>query len=245
MNKRLDVAAAEALNISRTTAKRLVAEGAVLVNGKTAKPSALINDGDEITASAENMPKYVSRGGLKLEFALDYFGVSVQGLNCVDVGASTGGFTDCLLKRGAASVLCVDTGKNQLDETLLLNPRVTNLSETNVNALNPRDYAPFGFACADVSFVSLKKVLPAVFALAAPNAPIIALIKPQFEVGRANIGKNGVVKSEKARLNAVNSIKTFCGENGAEFKGYVPSPIKGGSGNVEFLCLINSLIRKI
>mgnify|MGYP004630826275 FL=1 len=236
---RLDVYLAENKIIkSRELAKKMISEGGVTVNGEVVtKPAKEISEGDEVKVTAE-LPAYVGRGGLKLEKALDSFHIDVSGLVCMDIGASTGGFTDCLLQRGAAYVYAVDVGHGQLDPKLAADERVANLEGMNIRNVSADEFdKPISFICTDVSFISLTKVIPKIYELLESGGKAAMLIKPQFECGRSDIGKNGIVKSEKAQLRAVKEIYTFCGSVGMGVKGLEYSPIKGGDGNIEFLIL--------
>lgn len=236
---RLDVYLAENKMIkSRELAKKMISEGGVTVNGEVVtKPAKEISEGEEVKVTAE-LPAYVGRGGLKLEKALDSFHIDVSGLVCMDIGASTGGFTDCLLQRGAAYVYAVDVGHGQLDPKLAADERVANLEGMNIRNVSVEEFdKPISFICTDVSFISLTKVIPKIYELLESGGKAAMLIKPQFECGRSDIGKNGIVKSEKAQLRVVKEIYTFCGSVGMGVKGLEYSPIKGGDGNIEFLIL--------
>jgi 23S rRNA (cytidine1920-2'-O)/16S rRNA (cytidine1409-2'-O)-methyltransferase len=221
---------------SRERGHALILAGQVLVNGqKQDKAGALVPEDAEIRILGEVLP-YVSRGGLKLEAALKEFNVSVDGKTAVDVGASTGGFTDCLLQHGAKKVFAVDVGYGQMAWKLRQDPRVVVIERVNV-----RDIAqslipePIDIVVIDVSFISLEKVIPPVLKFLKPGSEIIGLIKPQFEVGREQVGKGGIVRDEAARSAAVNRVTEFIRGLGLDVKGVVPSPITGQDGNVEYL----------
>ena len=223
---------------SRSKAKQLIESGRVTVNGAVAdKPSYEVADGDIVEISGNPDEDFVGRGGMKLEAALNFFNIDASGKTCVDIGASTGGFTECLLRRGAGKVYAVDSGKGQLAKELLGDDRVVSLEGVNARYMDRETI--FGdiadVVVMDVSFISQKLIYPAVSKVAKENADIITLIKPQFEAGRANIGKNGIVKDEKVHRKVIEDIK----ENGAIFGfetvGVIDSPIKGGSGNKEYL----------
>ena len=222
---------------SRSRAADLIRRGQVSVAGRPErKPGALVAAGATIAVNPEAC-SYVSRGGLKLAAALDAFGFDAKGRVALDLGASTGGFTDVLIARGAAKVYAVDVGKGQLHAKLRANPRVIALEGTDARAL---DRTLIGEAVsaivADVSFIGLALVLPAALRLAAPGAWLVALIKPQFEAGREAVGKGGIVRREADRLKAVAKIRKFVGEQpGWAVVGFIASPITGGSGNEEFL----------
>jgi len=224
---------------SRTRAERAVKAGCVKVNGRTeTRCSAEVSDADEIACLPDPL-KYVSRGGLKLEFALDHFGVDVEGKTAIDVGASTGGFTQVLLERGAANVLAVDVGRDQLDPSLKSDRRVTSLEKTDVRSLDPETTGLFDILTCDCSFISLKEILPAAGRLMKSSSKGIFLIKPQFEVGRAKVGKKGVVKDKSAREKSVAVIIEAAEALGFRAsKPAVESPITGGDGNVEYLVLL-------
>jgi 23S rRNA (cytidine1920-2'-O)/16S rRNA (cytidine1409-2'-O)-methyltransferase len=184
----------------------------------------------------EKYPPYVSRGGLKLEAALRYFPIEVDGKTLLDVGASTGGFTDCLLQHGAHKVIALDVGYGQLDWRLRQDSRVVVLEKTNIRHIKPGDLGkPIHGAVIDVSFISLRLVVPPVSSLIIRNAFIIALIKPQFEVGKGLVGKGGVVRDAKQQKEVVDSLRAFFKDMGWTVEGHIPSPISGPKGNREFL----------
>jgi 23S rRNA (cytidine1920-2'-O)/16S rRNA (cytidine1409-2'-O)-methyltransferase len=189
----------------------------------------------EVTVSGGRR-RFVSRGGLKLEAALEAFGVAVEGRSAIDVGSSTGGFTDCLLQRGASRVFCVDVGYGQLAEKLRTDPRVTVKDRFNARALSPPDL-PFActLAVVDVSFISLRLILPPLALCLEKGAEIVALVKPQFEAGKDAIGKGGIVKDPALREGAVEGITAFASEIGLKVMGRINSPITGADGNVEYL----------
>ncbi len=221
---------------SRTEAKKLVLARGVAVNGATVdKPSYEVSDGDEVSVVGETC-RYVSRGGYKLEGALDGFGISVEGRLALDVGASSGGFTDCLLQRGAAGVAAVDSGSGQMAESLRRDSRVTVMERFNARYMTAEEI-PFSpsLIVMDVSFISATIIIPAVYNVAAVGADFICLVKPQFEVGRSGIGKGGIVKSDKLRLEALEKVIDSAVAVGFSYKGHIVSPIRGGDGNIEFL----------
>ena len=234
---RLDVYLSESgLVKSRETAKRMISEGGVAVNGTVVtKPSKEISENDNVALCAP-LPKYVGRGGLKLEKALDSFKISVNGLVCMDIGASTGGFTDCMLQNGAEYIYAVDVGHGQLDEKLLNDKRVKNMEGVNIKDLMPSELdREIQFISTDVSFISLKKVIPKISELLCDNGQAVMLVKPQFECGRADIGKNGIVRSDKVHRAVFSDIVSFCAQNGLTVMGADHSPIQGGDGNIEYL----------
>lgn len=207
-------------------------QGAVADN-----PSRLVAPGDPVVLDGPP-PRFVGRGGEKLDYALEQFGIDVAGLRGIDVGASTGGFTDCLLQRGASSVVALDVGHGQLDVRLRNDTRVTVIERLHVNEADPSAIgAPFDVVVADVSFISLTSVADALInRLAAPGAPLIALVKPQFEVSRAVASRGrGVVTDPDEREASVERVVSAFAERGAAMMGLVESPITGASGNVEFL----------
>ncbi len=221
---------------SRSNAQDLVRRGLVLVNSVVARKPAEAVSRDAAVALIEP-ERYVSRGAYKLRAALDAFGFGAGGRRCLDVGASTGGFTQVLLEGGAAHVTAVDVGRGQLHETLLRDPRVTCLERVDIRALDARQAgAPFDAIVIDVSFISLLKALPAALTLAKPGAWLIALIKPQFEVGCAHVGRSGVVRDEGAIAVAVQRVRDFtAAQPGWRVTGVIASPIRGQSGNREYL----------
>ena len=180
--------------------------------------------------------RYVGRGGLKLEAALREFEIDVRGLVCLDVGASTGGFTDCLLQNGAAKVFAIDVGHNQIDWRLRNDPRVEVREGVNARYLQPNDFpVRFDLVVIDVSFISLIKIFPSVVTLLQSDASMVVLIKPQFEVGRGEVGGGGVVRDQEKRLKAVDQIHGFAAGLGLELHGTIESPITGAEGNIEYL----------
>ena len=241
---RLDVYLFEnALATSRTDAKRLVTEGLVSVNGSiVVKPSYDIEETDSVCVSAAET-KFVSRGGLKLKGALEKFRVSVEGKAALDVGASSGGFTDCLLQNGASHVIAVDSGSGQMAGSLRSDPRVTVMENFNARYMTQADleYAP-EIVVMDVSFISATCIIPAIYDVAADGADFICLVKPQFEVGRAGVGKGGIVKDDKLRRGALQKVIDFAIEHNFELVDSCVSPIKGGDGNIEFL--VHFTVRK-
>ena len=234
---RLDIYLTEnGLVSSRTEAKSFISIGAVRVDGEiVTKPSYAVV-GEPLIELDKSSKKYVSRGGLKLEAALDAFDISVEDLMAVDIGASSGGFTDCLLQRGARSVIALDSGTAQLTESIRRDKRVISLENFNARYMTPHDlsYVP-DIAVMDVSFISATLIMPAVLEVLKPGGSFVCLIKPQFEVGRKNVGKGGIVKDEKIRLQAVNSVIDFARGLGFTPVAFIQSPIIGGDGNVEFL----------
>lgn len=228
---------------SRTKAQALVMAGAVLVDEQLIhKPSELFSHDANIRIKESATQRYVSRGGIKLEAALREFTIDVNGLACLDVGASTGGFTDCLLQHGAQRVVALDVGHNQLDWKIRNDPRVEVREEVNARHLAPADFAErFGLVTIDVSFISLTKILPAVVPLLMNHGHIIALIKPQFEVGKGEVGKGGIVKDPLQHQRVIREVNTFAQSLGLNVISAIESPITGADGNVEFLALYERL----
>src|ERR1700722_4359993 len=241
---RLDQALVErGLCDSRERAKRLILAGQVRINGQPArKPSDSVKPGDEITVEAPE--KFVSRGGHKLEHALNHFQIAVAGLTAIDLGASTGGFTDCLLQHGAGKVYAVDVGRGQLAWKLRGDARVSVMEQTNARFLTrrafPAEFAGAGLIVADCSFISLQKILPPAVALLADSGKILALVKPQFEAGKAEAGRGkGVIRDPAIHARVLNELKTFASEAaGLRWTGETASPLLGPAGNKEFLVLL-------
>lgn len=220
---------------TRSEAQVAVRDGQVLVEGRPAsKPSTLVDPSAPVELVA--LPRrFVSRAGGKLEAALERFAVDVRGRRALDAGASTGGFTDCLLRRGAAHVVAVDVGYGQLAWSLRTDERVTVLERTNVRDLRPDrvPYAP-GIVVADLSFISLRLVVPALAGIASADADLVLLVKPQFEVGRERVGSGGVVRDPTAWEDAIRSVANACLEHGLTPVGVMASPLPGPAGNLEF-----------
>jgi 23S rRNA (cytidine1920-2'-O)/16S rRNA (cytidine1409-2'-O)-methyltransferase len=237
---RLDLLLVErGLAPSRERAQSLVMAGLVTVDGAVAdKPGRAVGTGAEVAVTAKDHP-WASRGGVKLAAALDAFAVDPAGRRCLDVGASTGGFTDVLLQRGAAHVTALDVGRGQLDWRLRQNPRVAVRDGVNVRHLAPGDLeGTFDLVTVDVSFISLALVLPALLPFLADGGALVALVKPQFEVGRGKVGKGGVVRDPAAREQAIVAVVTAAAALGLECGGRIASPLPGPAGNVEELVLL-------
>ncbi len=221
---------------SREQAQRLILAGEVTVNGHPAtKPGMKVDD--TLPIAVKNKPRYVSRGGLKLEGALKAFPVSAEGKVCLDIGSSTGGFTDCLLQHGALRVHAVDVGTNQLVWKLRNDPRVVVKEQFNARYMTPEDLGePIRLIVSDVSFISLTKILPAAFSCMADDGDALVLIKPQFELQPEDIGPGGIVRDPSLHQRAVDKIRTFVTEElGRQWMGVADSPITGMEGNKEFL----------
>ena len=240
MKKRLDVLLVEkGLAPSREKAKAYIMEGKVFVeNQREDKPGTNFDENSKIELHGKKLA-YVSRGGLKLEKALKTFPVKLDGAVCMDIGASTGGFTDCMLQNGALKVFSVDVGYGQFDWSLRQDPRVVLMEKTNVRYLKPEDIGEqLDFASCDVSFISLSKILPAIFPILTDDGMMVCLIKPQFEAGRENVGKRGVVKNPKVHRDVIAEVFGFTEALGFAVKGLTFSPIKGPNGNIEYLMYI-------
>ena len=237
MKKRLDVLLVEqGLADSREKAKAIIMSGIVYVdNNKEDKAGTIFEETARIEVRGNTL-KYVSRGGLKLEKAMNNFGVTLEGKVCMDVGASTGGFTDCMLQNGAVKVYSVDVGHGQLAWKLRNDERVVCMEKTNIRYVTPDDIDDvIEFASIDVSFISLTKVLPAVRELMTPGGEIVCLIKPQFEAGREKVGKKGVVRELSTHIEVVQMIVDYARANGFRTLHLSYSPIKGPEGNIKYL----------
>ncbi len=225
------------LTESRERAKTTVMSGLVFVDGKRIdKPGTQVSPDSKIEVKGSAIP-YVSRGGLKLEKALKVFHIDPTGMHCIDCGASTGGFTDVLLKNGAEKVFAVDVGYGQLAWSLRQDERVINMERTNIRHISPEQIPEaLDLAVADLSFISLKLVLPAISSVLKDKAELVCLIKPQFEAGKDEVGKKGVVRDESVHLAVIESILDFVPTIGLTVLGLDYSPIKGPEGNIEYLC---------
>jgi 23S rRNA (cytidine1920-2'-O)/16S rRNA (cytidine1409-2'-O)-methyltransferase len=234
--QRLDVVLVErGLADTRSKAQSLIMARRVLVNGQFVdKAGANVAADDEVAIEELEHP-WVGRGGMKLAHALKEFAINVDGKVCADIGASTGGFTDVMLKHGAAKVYAIDVGYGQLDVSLRNDPRVINREKVNARYLQPENFeVPLDFVTIDVSFISLKLILPAVAGFLR-SGELVALIKPQFEVGKHDVGKGGIVRDDAKRAAAVESVVEFARSEGFEVQGVIESPIKGAEGNIEYL----------
>ena len=237
MKERLDVLlVSRGLAASREKAKAVIMAGIVYVDGqKEDKAGATFADTVNIEVRGNTL-KYVSRGGLKLEKAMSHFDLTLEGRVCMDVGASTGGFTDCMLQNGAVKVYSIDVGHGQLDWKLRNDPRVVCMERTNIRYVTPEDIGePASFVSIDVSFISLTKVLYPVRQLLSESGEIVCLIKPQFEAGREKVGKKGVVRDPKVHLEVIRSVRAYASSIGFEILHLEFSPIKGPEGNIEYL----------
>ncbi len=237
MKERLDILVVKnGLASSREKAKTMIMEGIVLVNGQREdKPGTQFADTVKITLKGKPMP-YVSRGGLKLEKAVGAFSLKLKDRVCMDVGSSTGGFTDCMLQNGAAKVYCVDVGYGQLDWKLRSDPRVVCMEKTNIRYLTREEIDELpSFVSVDVSFISLTKVLNVVYELMDDKGEVTALIKPQFEAGKEKVGKKGVVRDPAVHKEVIESVLAFVQTLGFKISGLEFSPVKGPEGNIEYL----------
>lgn len=235
--KRLDVLVFDkGLATSRQKASALIMSGNILVNNfPMDKPGSMVPADAEITNKGSDLP-FVSRGGYKIEEAISTLGIDVTGMTCLDVGASTGGFTDCLLQHGAGRVYAIDVGYGQLDWKLRKDPRVVVIERTNIRYAPPELFPePFDLISIDVSFISLKIVIPAVKPFLKSNGKILALIKPQFEVGKNQVGKGGVVRDPVLHQSVIEQLTDFFSHEGFEIGPVIPSPILGPKGNKEFI----------
>ncbi len=223
---------------SRTKAREAIDNGRVKVNGKLAKASFPVLGTEEIILEVD-ANGYVSRGGFKLEHALEVFSLNVTELRALDIGASTGGFTDCLLKKGVQEVVALDVGKDQLAKTLKTDPRVISLEKTNIRTLSPLKIGQFEIITIDVSFISLDKFLHRLPLFMKPEAEIVALIKPQFEAGKNKVDKHGVIKDPHIHLEVLHKVVRQALQAGLYTWDLTYSPILGGSGNLEFFGRFN------
>ena len=229
------------LATSRTKAQAMVMAGVVVVNEQRInKPSEMVAPDAEIRVKGSDDPsaRYVGRGGLKLEAALREFEINVEGLTCLDVGASTGGFTDCLLQHGALKIFAIDVGHNQIDWRLRTDVRVEVREGVNARYLKPDDFpTSFDLIVIDVSFISATKILPAIDPLLTDTGRLITLIKPQFEVGRGEVGKGGIVRDTQKHARVIGEVNGAARNLGLQVRSVIASPIHGADGNVEFLAL--------
>ncbi len=242
MKKRLDVLLTE-LNpeLTRTKAQTIIMSGIVYVNNqKETKAGSMFPEDALIEVRGETL-KYVSRGGLKLEKAMECFPVSPSGRICMDIGSSTGGFTDCMLQNGAVKVYSVDVGKGLLHYKLRNDPRVVVMEKTNIRYLKPEEVPEkINFASVDVSFISLTLILPAALELLDEHKEMVMLIKPQFEAGREKVGKKGVVRDPAVHEEVIEKIYDFADSQGLKIMGLDFSPVKGPEGNIEYLIYVNA-----
>ena len=237
MKERLDVLLVKrGLAVSREKAKAVIMARSVYVdNQKEDKAGTMFADTVQIEVRGNTL-KYVSRGGLKLEKAMTHFGLSLEGCICMDVGSSTGGFTDCMLQNGAVKVYAIDVGHGQLDWKLRNDPRVVCMEKTNIRYVTPEDIdEKADFSSIDVSFISLTKVLPPVYELLKDQGQVVCLIKPQFEAGSEKVGKKGVVRDSAVHREVIEKVTDFASKTGFALLNLEYSPIKGPEGNIEYL----------
>ena len=247
MKERIDVLLTERKFFeSRAKSQAMIMSGKILVNGqKIDKAGTLVDVESKIEIIGEEMP-FVSRGGLKLQKALEVFPINLRGKFCADIGASTGGFTDCMLQHGAKKIYAIDVGYGQLAWKLRNDERVVNFERTNIRNVTKENFAEvLDFASIDVAFISLEKVLPVAYEILSENGEIVALIKPQFEAGRDKVGKKGVVRDKKVHEEVLKKILQFA--RGISFKicGLDFSPIKGPEGNIEYLTLLSKNLNAV
>ena len=242
MKERLDILLVnKGLAPSREKAKAMIMEGNVFVDNNREDKAGSTFDVNANIEVKGNTLKYVSRGGLKLEKAMTHFGITLEGKVCMDIGASTGGFTDCMLQNGAVKVYAVDVGYGQFAWKLRQDERVVCMEKTNIRYVKPEDIADrLDFASVDVSFISLTKVLGPVKALLADDGQIVCLIKPQFEAGREKVGKKGVVREKNTHLEVIEKVIEFAVSIGFEILNLEYSPIKGPEGNIEYLLYLQN-----
>ncbi len=240
MKKRLDELVCEQNpELSKTAAQRIIMSGVVYVQQqKETKPGSMFPDDTQVEIRGGSI-KYVSRGGLKLEKAMEVFSCDLKGKVCMDIGSSTGGFTDCMLQNGAVKVYAVDVGKGQLHYKLRQDERVVVMEKTNIRYVTPDMIAePIQFASVDVSFISLTLVLPAALPLLDDNKNLVMLIKPQFEAGKEKVGKKGVVRDPRTHEEVIEKIVRFSEEMGLQVEGLTFSPVRGPEGNIEYLICV-------
>ncbi len=237
LKSRLDMAMVErGLVESRSKAQALIMARRVRVDGEYETKAGTRTDAESEIEVVELEHPWVGRGGMKLARAIEEFGIELTGLICADLGASTGGFTDVMLFHGARRVYAIDVGHGQLDVKLREDPRVVNMERFNVRYMEDSDLPePVDFISIDVSFISLTMILPPSLTILKPDGSLVALIKPQFEVGKRDVGKGGIVRDEEKRRQVVEAITGFAGSQGLEVAGVIESPVKGAEGNVEFL----------
>lgn len=240
MKERLDVLLVKrGLAPSREKAKTMIMEGNVFVNNNREDKAGSTFAEDAPIEIHGNTLKYVSRGGLKLEKAMTHFSISLDGMVCMDIGASTGGFTDCMLQNGAVKVYAVDVGYGQLAWKLRTDERVINMERTNIRSVTPEALdEPIEFFSVDVSFISLHHIFPVAQAITTPDAMGVCLVKPQFEAGREKVGKNGVVRDPATHREVLHNAMGYAAANGFAVRGLDFSPVKGPEGNIEYLMFV-------
>ncbi len=239
----LDLSLKEKFGFSREHAKEIIEKGYVSFGGKIfRKPGEKVFKDTEFNIDEKGYLKYVGRGGLKLEKAIEIFNIDISGKACIDVGSSTGGFTDCMLQYGAKTVFAVDVGTDQLSDIIKNNPKVISMENTNIVNCRKEDFSlSVDFATVDVSFVSLTKILSYVRDILNESGEAVILIKPQFEAGRQNVGRKGIVKNPKTHKNVIKSICAHVFELSFEIKNITFSPVKGSDGNIEYIMYISKI----
>ncbi len=240
MGKRLDIElVGRGLAETRSKAQNMIKNSAVSVNGLiVTKPAFEVDESDDIKIIGETL-KYVGKGGLKLEKAISEFKIELKGKVCVDFGASTGGFTDCMLQNGAEYVYAVDVGKNQLDKSLIDNPRIENIENMNIKDVTKSMFKKkIDFCTVDLSFISLSFAIPVVYDVLSYDGEAVMLIKPQFEAGKKSLSKKGIVNDKKVHMKVLENIVTLIENSGFSIINLTYSPIKGGSGNIEYLIYV-------
>jgi len=242
---RLDILLTEkGLAPSREKARALIMSGAVLINDRPfVKAGDFVDPASPIRLKHEHDCPYVSRGGMKLEKAVRVFGLSLSGKICADIGASTGGFTDCMLQNGATRVYAIDVGYGQLDWKLRQDERVCVMERTNARYLTEDDLSGIEFCSVDVSFISLKLIFPAIADICTDKAELVTLIKPQFEAGRKYVGKKGVVKDPSVHRMVIQNVLKYASDSGYFMHGLSYSPIKGPNGNIEYIACYNRVMK--
>lgn len=242
MKERLDIILVKQNeSLSREKAKALIMSGVVFVDGQRVDKAGTFFD-ENVNIEIKEKLEFVSRGGYKLKKAIEVFGIDLKEKECLDIGASTGGFTDCMLKNGAKHVIAIDVGYGQFDYGLRCDDRVSCMERTNIRNVSGNDIEYLAdFAAMDVSFISISKILPVLKGLMKNDFQIVCLIKPQFEAGKDKVGKNGVVRDSEVHIEVINNVISMAMENGFAIRGLDFSPIKGPKGNVEFLIYLTSL----
>jgi 23S rRNA (cytidine1920-2'-O)/16S rRNA (cytidine1409-2'-O)-methyltransferase len=232
---RFDIAVADKLSISRTLAKDAIEKGLITVDGKVVTKSGTKVEKSQSIVVEGSFKSFVSRGGFKLQGALEEFGIDLSGLICMDVGAAAGGFSDCMLKNGAKKVYAIDSGSDQLKDELKTNTDLISMEQTDIRTLDPSSIEEIDFVGVDVSFISLEKIMGNVYSFMKKGGSAIFLVKPQFEAGKGALNKKGVIRNTKIHCKVLDKVYNYAKEAGFTLKGHIESPIKGGDGNIEFL----------
>lgn len=246
MKERLDILLVEkGLFSSREKAKASIMAGIVTIDGQISDKAGTLVDTEAVIAVKENICPYVSRGGLKLEKAMESWDIHLNEKTCMDIGASTGGFTDCMLQKGASKVYAVDVGYGQLDYKLRCDNRVVNMEKCNIRYIDKSAIDPLDFISVDVSFISLKLVFPVACELLKSDGKMVCLVKPQFEAGREQVGKKGIVRDKKVHIQVIENVIKYTIDNGLNPAGLTYSPVKGAKGNIEYLLYIDGKAKGI